>query len=540
MYDMADMVQADTATLAGDDLSISFGPGRLSSQAGPRSLLQIPPDLCTALAPAVCCLREWTDYWVEYPGANRLRVGDCWLTPVAHAGLFRLRFENALGLTAIRPFHDHHPAGEALYVEVISGKFPSPDAHLSFFRALLQDLFLRSARLPFAFSTLTARAVEDAATPPTPLFVFHFLLHHAPLLQAALELIQKEPHRELHEDDELVPLTQVTEVDADVLLSIMRAPDRWRNVINGGFPLAQKLGGYAPTHAWQRKAQETVDTPENRFVLAFVRQLLAATESLIGQAWWTSVSSERRHVVQRMTTLLRHAIRLAPLEGVGSLQHFPWASQALQHREGYRDVLHLWQTFQHARRPFFGQLQHAIDVRDIAQLYEMWVFFALTDAITAFLERTPHMDLRASDESGLGWGAEASFGVAGTLVYNGTQHSYSVPLRPDFAWIQGNRLEVVLDAKFRLDRRALDDATDDTPTATAKRADLYKMHTYRDALGVRAAVCVYPGDESVFYSHDRRRDRRTPVTVRDLLEGGLSGVGALALGPGARDQETLP
>src|SRR5690348_14189394 len=100
------MAAADRATSVADDVSLPFGPGRLSSQAGPRSLLQIPPDLHAALATAACCLREWTDYWVEYPGANRLRVGDHWLLPIAHTGLFRLRFENALGLTAIRPFHD--------------------------------------------------------------------------------------------------------------------------------------------------------------------------------------------------------------------------------------------------------------------------------------------------------------------------------------------------------------------------------------------------------------------------------------------------
>lgn len=516
-----------------DDVSISFGSGRLFSQSGPGSLIAVPPELRPTLAPATCCLREWTDYWVECPGANRLRVGDHWLEPIAHTGLFRLRFENALGLTTIRPFHDHRPLSDALSVEVISGKFPSPDAHLRFFRALLDDLFTRSARLPFALSAPTARAVEDAATPPTPLFAFHFLTHYAAALRSALEFIQAEPHRELHDDRQLVPLAEVTDVDADVLLDMVRDPQQWMRVTGSGIPFADKLGGYAPSHAWQRRAFETFDTPENRFVLAFVRQLLTACDGLAGQAWWQTVSPERRQTVLGMTTLLRQAIQLEPLSDAGILQHFPWASQTLQRREGYRDLLHLWQAFHHARRPFFGRLQQAIDVRDIAQLYEMWAFFALTDEIAVILQHAPHMELHASDETGLGWRAEASFGAAGKLVYNGTPRSYSVPLRPDFTWYRGGHVDVVLDAKFRLDRRALDDTTEDTILTTAKRADLYKMHTYRDALGVRAAVCIYPGNESLFHHHDRRRrGSATPaVTLRALLDSDLSGVGALSMSP---------
>ena len=85
------------------------------------------------------------------------------------------------------------------------------------------------------------------------------------------------------------------------------------------------------------------------------------------------------------------------------------------------------------------------------------------------------------------------------MVYNQYQPSYSVPLRPDFTWKRNGQAEVVFDAKFRLERLDIAGEDDGSPETTAKRADLYKMHTYRDALGVRAAVAVYPGNETVLY-----------------------------------------
>jgi predicted component of viral defense system (DUF524 family) len=55
------------------------------------------------------------------------------------------------------------------------------------------------------------------------------------------------------------------------------------------------------------------------------------------------------------------------------------------------------------------------------------------------------------------------------------------------------------------------------------------MHTYRDALGVRAAVALYPGDEAMFYAVGC--GRVSPVTLAEIITGNLSGVGAIPLHP---------
>jgi predicted component of viral defense system (DUF524 family) len=489
----------------------------------------IPHELRLRFAPATHYLYEWRDYYLECPGADRLYVGIMPARPVA-GDVFHFRFENMLGLTTLRPFAGQQPLSPPIHVEVISPKFCEPGEHLNFFCTLLEDLFARAARLPFTYHGLTSRGVTESLRPPSPLFTLHFLRQYAPKLRMALAIIQAAPHRKLSDHPAFVPLAEVAEADADVLVSILHMSREW--VPAHGFPLAERLGGHAPARVWQRRPEETLDTPENRFVLASLRQLLTAAEALPAQGWWPKVPMERQALVREATSLLRQAIFHPMFDEVGLMQWLPLTSQVLLRREGYRDLLELWQHFHRARRPLFASLQRAIEVRDIAALYEFWVFFTLVGEIAQLGNETPVIDLCLSDEHGLEWHTVAHFGVEGDLVYNRQLRGYSGPLRPDYTWVRDGRREVVLDAKFRLERQDLEvEQDEDTPQAVARRADLYKMHTYRDALGVRAAVAVYPGEESVFY--DYRQKRLPEARLEDVLSGDLSGVGALALKPGA-------
>ncbi|MBV9468521.1 MAG: DUF2357 domain-containing protein [Abitibacteriaceae bacterium] len=512
----------------------NFGAGQLWSKDD-NGISSIPADLQEPLAPATHYLYEWVDYWLQYPDADRLRINETWIKPV-YDSLFSLRFENRLGLASLQPFAGSRPLCPPLQVEIISPKLPTPATHLTFLQALLDDLYRRAARLPFTFQTSTSRGVTHSLAPATPLFILHFLLAYAPSLQAALTIIQAAPHRELYDEPILARLAEATQADADTLMSILHAPEDW--VPAPSFPLAKRLGGHAPAHVGQRAVTETYDTPENRFVLAFTHELLLTITQLTRQSWWHQVSPERQQQIDGVRQFLQQTIAHPIFAEVGPLQRLPTTSQVLLRRDGYRDLLNLWQMFQQARRPLFATLQQAIDVRDIALLYEIWTFFALVEAIAEMLQETPVIDLRTSDARGLERQTAARFGTGAQLIYNQSSRAYSTTFRPDFTWIINGRAEVVLDAKFRLNRQSLeaarfDDREDeDSPQAAANRADLYKMHTYRDALGVRAAVSLYPGQVSIFY--DTQNGRLVSYTLRDLLLSHLSGIGALAMTPAER------
>lgn len=497
-------------------------------------------DSPLAFAPATHYAYEWKDYHFHLPGAEQLRVGTELYNPLKGLpGMYHVRFENKLGLARLQPFASGRPLAPPAYVEVISPKFPTLQSHYRFLQGLLHDLFSQVTRLPFTFAGETARGVAEVMRPPEPLFALHFFVWYRKFLQAALAAIHSSPHRQLVDAPNMVPLAEASEVDADVLVHILQHPDRW--VPAQGFLLAERLGGRAPVVVWQRCPVDTFDTPENRFVLAFLQKLLVAAESLPAEGWWSSVPPWRRASVQQVVRILQQALHWSFWDDVGPMQRLPLSSRVLMRRAGYREMLQLWHLFHQARRPLFAPLQEAIELRDVATLYEFWAFFALVEEAAQTLGEEPAIELRMDDVAGLGWGAEARFGRKGVLQYNRDHRGYSIPLRPDYTWVHQGRVLAVLDAKFRLSRGEIEPDLEESGAlggATVKHDDLYKMHTYRDALskkGVQTAVVVYPGDTPVFY--DVERGRRHDVTLGDILTGSVQGVGALAMKPKAKEEE---
>jgi predicted component of viral defense system (DUF524 family) len=115
--------------------------------------------------------------------------------------------------------------------------------------------------------------------------------------------------------------------------------------------------------------------------------------------------------------------------------------------------------------------------------------------------------------------------------------SYSVGLRPDVTVRTDNGTLHLFDAKLKRDVGSAlgaltaesspdsDDESEPEMALSFNRADLHKMHAYRDALGARSVWILYPGDEATCdeYPADRVSEGRGPP----------NGVGALSLRPGS-------
>lgn len=522
-----------------------------------QNLQLIPNEFRESLFPATHFLQEWREYIVTLEGADQLRLNaNEPLSPLVrqeNASTFRLRLENNLGLTCLQPLAGGKPLGEALWMEVLSFKFPTPEAHLDFCQTLITDLFARAARLPFSFTDRTQRGVAESVQPPSPIFTYHFLVHSLAAFRSALEIVLAQPYRLLHDRAEQVLLHEASQVDGDVITSILQSPETW--LPSGHFALApaMQVNGvrYAPEKVWQWLPEETFDTPENRFILHFLRQVLTALETLPSRSWWKYVQGlEEARALGELAALLRQAVSHPMFDEVGELHAIPFHSQVLMRREGYRDLMLLWQQFHTARSPLFDRWEQAIDLRGIHWLYELWVFFQLIQLIgeTNPLEK---LEIGGSDEQGLNYDSRAIFSGGGVLRYNQTFHpryshrSYSMVLRPDYVWVCGGR-QVVLDAKFslRVSEIELENDIEGETTALREehpvREDLYKMHTYRDALvGTQAAVIVYPGNKPVFMPTQGKRVH--DFTLPEVLTGNyerpqekiqLDGIGAICLKPG--------
>ena len=86
---------------------------------------------------------------------------------------------------------------------------------------------------------------------------------------------------------------------------------------------------------------------------------------------------------------------------VATLRRIPIESQALQKREGYREILHAWLMLEVAAQIDWPGRNDAYDGtnRDVATLYEFWLYFVLIDLFQKQRAMTWLRD-EASTESG--------------------------------------------------------------------------------------------------------------------------------------------
>lgn len=327
------------------------------------------------------------------------------------------------------------------------------------------------------------------------------------------------------------------------------------------------------------RSTPTQDTPENRFVKFALRSFHSFLDAMRSRVADKEKDARLVQEITALCTRLDEALGSDVLRHVSLPTFLPLGSPTLQRREGYREVLQAWLNFAmaaklvwHGGDPVFGAGQ-----RDVATLYEYWVFFKLLDVVaTVFtldkpasetlLEPTADgywLKLKAGKFIALnGKSSQPGRVLMVQFSYNRSFRATQTPrgpgswtenLRPDYTlslWPEGFTAEeaelqelmvhVHFDAKYRIDQVAalLSEAASDAKLdedalvlvldvekqeevlGSYKRADLLKMHAYRDAIRrTQGAYVVYPGQAG----EDKRLESFHEV---------LPGLGAFALRPG--------
>ena len=455
-------------------------------------------------------------------------------------------------------------------LELVTGKFATHQ-----FDTMLRDLTESATTLPFSAGEAAAGRYSVSTAPHDDIlyhaFVYlrYILSDRAPehvRLLPALEMIVREPHRLWHSHRRDVPIETMTRVDAHTPLDLLTRPGTAvaaPSLSPAGATLAERLRWRLPEVVSERKIRPTTNTPENRFVKAFIAQ----ARTIIGRMRSAVNSPEpnafRRNLLQdcdRMEASLMPIARHSMWEEVGRMVRIPFSSTVLQRRRGYRRVLRHFSRIRLAPMIPLDRdgMRDLLELKNIALLYELWTLFRLVREISAVLGEPARSIARPA--SGL---FQTDFAAGGTfewdpgvsLVYNqrfsrslkGPRHSYSVPLIPDIALRVASGPNAGLhlfDAKFRV--RALADVglaahgkDADDPKAkeragSFKRADIYKMHAYRDAIPeARSVWILYPGGDFRFFGVPGvggRAGGRVVSSAEGLPEK-LEGVGAIPVGP---------
>ena len=356
---------------------------------------------------------------------------------------------------------------------------------------------------------------------------------------AALQRILSYPHERLTTVSDPISTAQPLRWTPSVVRQLVIGNPR--NLVPASHPLRTQLGleSVAERVRVPRKARD-LDTMENRFVKfalgefrAFLTHAQGVFESCAG--WGASAALSRRLAATVEDWLGRSLFR-----EVGEMNFAPLGSPVLQRKAGYREVLRWWLRFRTAAELSWEggeELFHA-GQRDVASLYEYWLFFellgwfckicrggnrpAVEELIDGLEEGSPNLRLRKRMELGpfAGTFAGQSRRLNARFAYNRrfevTQErhaggSWTRRLHPDYTltfWPEdlseadAERQELLVhvhfDAKYRVEDIdglfGADDDDDDEVDGNYKRQDLLKMHAYRDAIKrSQGAYVLYPG-----------------------------------------------
>jgi len=450
-----------------------------------------------------------------------------------------LRFGNAVGL------FDGGPLGR---LEVVTGKWGEAD-----FDAMLAAITERMAQLPFAAGSGASlpydRSIIGDRTVLYHLFVYlrHILSPTAPepdQLLPVLRVVLAQPLRGLERVSHWTPIERIRQVDASSLLGAVTPRARLTRVPQpGNFAMALALDGHLPEQVQERRSETTLDVVENRFVKAFLDQALAIIDAVRTLALTKTPGSFPTALLADCSRMAR---ALAPIRqhsmwrDVSDMRRLPGESQALQRRRGYKQVFRHFLRLRMACRLPFKSTERMLEIKDIAELYEMWCFFEVERQVTAALAEPPvsaETPAVTDFAARVPWNLRVAWAGGTELFYNLSfsprnreNRSYSLGLRPDIVLRIPNGPnggDHIFDAKFKVDTSA-------KRHGQFLRDDINKMHTYRDALpSVRSAWILYPGTVSRFYELERGR-------LNDLedLSANPRGVGAIALLPAGDRQLT--
>lgn len=304
---------------------------------------------------------------------------------------------------------------------------------------------------------------------------------------------------------------------------------------------------------------DTTDISENQFVKYVLTQFYNFCTDIAGKKNASDTLKNEARIV--CNTLLRY-IGTVFFKDISLPNHLNLNSPVLQRKEGYREILQGWLIFDLAAKLNWsgGDNVYEAGKRNVAALYEYWLFFRLLEVISSLFHISPEAksSLVSRDKDQLNLDIKQGrrkviSGVTNSenrqlnirFYYNRTfghqedihsAGSWTMPMRPDYTlsmWPgekisepEAEKQEIIVhihfDAKYRVNKILLDDQNSDVSNiedendpvnqeltkekeieelgeyaiGMYKRADLLKMHAYKDAIRrTSGAYILYPGTE---------------------------------------------
>lgn len=296
---------------------------------------------------------------------------------------------------------------------------------------------------------------------------------------------------------------------------------------------------------------ESTDTSENRFIKHALEEFLFFFENCeMKFEKYSTAKLESNTLVSKISNIVNQSF----FKEISRPTSLKLNSPVLQRKSGYREVLNAWLKFDLAAKLVWkgGDNVYAAGKKDIATLYEYWLFFTLLDLLKEVFDIEPKsiaeliqydkgqlsLNLKqgtaiamkgvyksASRNLNIQFSYNRSFGGGKTYPHSG---SYTTTLRPDYTlsiWPEeikeakeAERTELIshihFDAKYKVknfyeliskskgaeltvteEEELLKEEIEEIKSGNFKNEDLLKMHAYKDAIRrTGGAYVLYPGE----------------------------------------------
>lgn len=424
------------------------------------------------------------------------------------------------------------------------------------------DLLMQQSSLIYQHFTVD---VEKDSKTLYQRFVFVDSIIRSDHFSDALHRINSLPAKRWDSAEKQKNISNIRKVDSSVVRQMVSRGNR--TSLPGTHPLRRKFPSL-PDKVRVTDNIETTDIPENRFIKYVIETFMQFCLSIADHP---GADPRLKKNATASAELLGRYLSLPLFKDVSQLDRIPLHSPVLQRKEGYREILQAYLMFDMAASLIWhgGDEVYKGGKRDVAILYEYWLFFKLLD----LMEEVFHIKPKPIDQIIVptAGGLELTLKQGQLKMIDGIYHagnrslhiefcynrtfrgidrypaggSWTRDMRPDYtlsirpAGITREEAEeremityIHFDAKYKIDtyksiftNTDQDEEKKEQAKGNYKRADLLKMHAYKDAIRRTAgAYILYPGTE-----------KKTFQAFHELLPG----LGAFAVSPASDNDSGL-
>ena len=467
-----------------------------------------------------------------------------------------------------------------IYIEVVATKFDRSidKSYRNNYRKMLEDITEKCTELLMQVNTPIYQNFEinydNDSNTTYQRFSFIKSFIDSEDFDSAISKIISNPSTTWEQEDVMIHTNQVKRVTGKFIRQVTSRGQR--TAVPMSHYLYQQGLWSLPEKIESTRKVESLDTPENRFIkhaLKVFQQFLESCQDIFQRKNMELPAMEAKHLVELLSRHLGHSF----FEQIGHPNSLKLNSPVLQKRSGYREILNRWMQFDLASKLIWkgGDDVYAAGKKDIATLYEYWLFFVLLDTIKdkfGYVHQTdatfPYGELIEVTSDGLNlklksgkysviegactkYHRDISYKFTYNRAFKGNTSyenqeagSWTTTLRPDYtlsfwptvfneaeAEQEDAIVHIHFDAKYKIQDFAKEiihaDSTDlnlidqEEKKGIFKNVDLLKMHAYKDAIHrTGGAYILYPG--------------KTPRQFKGFHEI-IPGLGAFSINPSVAD-----